>query len=213
MKVELISTVSLENVVRAIRKCWASEGLSDSDCSADCCKSFDLGPKDKSLVQRIIDFDHTSTLEHLNFTFEITGLSRAALQELARTRMSSLSVQSTRYTFKKSLTIKIDELVFITGDEDVDQIVHETMEKIAALYKRRPDIPNDVIKYAIPEALNTTLIWTINVRSLRNFFKLRTSKKALPEMRWLCMEIWGVLPEKVKFLFEDVYDTTVKVGE
>lgn len=210
MKVDLISTVSLENVVRAIRKCWASEGLSDSDYYDDCCKSFELGPKDKALVQRIIDFDHTSTLEHLSFTFEITGLSRAALQEIARHRISSLSVQSTRYTLKKSLATNVDELVFKTGDEDVDQIVHETMEKIASLYKRRPDIPNDVIKYAIPEALNTTLIWTINARSLRNFFKLRTSKKALPEMRWLCMEIWGVLPEKVKFLFDDVYDMTAR---
>lgn len=210
MKVDLISTVSIENVVKAIRKCWASEGSSDStSCITPSC-NFNLGEKDKALVQRIIDFDHTSTLEHLSFTFEITGLSRAALQELARTRISSFSVQSTRYTLKKSLATKVDELVFKTGDEDVDQIVHETMEKIAALYKRRHDIPNDVIKYAIPEALETTLIWTINARSLRNFFKLRTSKKALPEMRWLCMEIWGVLPSEIKFIFEDVYDTTVR---
>jgi len=106
---------------------------------------------------------------------------------------------------------RASKYIVLTGDEDVDKasiVSLELLRQNAVKHKG-----NDTIKYSLPESYKVDLIWTINARSLRNFFKLRTSKKALPEMRWLCMEIWGVLPEKVKFLFDDVYDTTVKVGE
>ena len=198
----------LENVVNAIRTCWDSFERQDSNWwhdphSGD--NSFSLGENDTKLIERIINVDHTSTLEHLSFTFAVSGISRAMLQEAARHRLSSMSVRSTRYTLKKSLDSPVDELVVMTGDADVDKIVNDTMNAIAALYKRRPDIGRDLIKYAIPEALKVDLYWTINARSLRNLFKLRTSPAALPEFRQFCGKVWGELPDQVKFIFEDVY--------
>ena len=62
---------------------------------------------------------------------------------------------------------------------------------------------NDLVKYMIPEAYKTSLVWTINARSLQNFLKLRTDKRALWEIRELAYEIFKQLPEDHKFLFEE----------
>lgn len=60
------------------------------------------GEKDKELIERVGNKNkHSSTLEHIVYSFEIDGISRACLQELARHRMASLSVKSSRYTLKE----------------------------------------------------------------------------------------------------------------
>ena len=192
----------LANCVTAIRTCWDSFDREDSWWDGN---GFNLGPNDKALVQNIINKGHTSTLEHLNFTFEVRGLSRAALQELCRHRVGSFSVQSTRYTLKKLMKAGRPETCILTGDADIDNIIQNTMSQIYSLIAVRPDIANDKIKYAIPEAYKTNLMWTINVRSLRNFMNLRSSNRALQEMRELTIAIWGALPEQIKFMFEDVF--------
>src|SRR5690606_3264905 len=50
------------------------------------------------LFRHIVRSGHTSTLEHLSFTFAIEGISRACLAQLTRHRVGfSYSVQSQRY--------------------------------------------------------------------------------------------------------------------
>jgi len=91
MKVTLLQHTPLEVCAHAIRTCWQS--FNKSDCG---------GEKDKELIDRVGNrYKHSSTLEHLVYTFYIQGISRAVLQELARHRMASLSVKSTRYTLKE----------------------------------------------------------------------------------------------------------------
>lgn len=95
MKVTLLHSTPLWVCARAIRTCWNSHDKSDT--SNGIC-----GEKDRELIERVGNKNkHSSTLEHISFTFEIKGISRACLQELARHRMASLSVKSTRYTLKE----------------------------------------------------------------------------------------------------------------
>lgn len=101
MKVRLLHHAPLSLAITAIRRCYLSDGKSDSVHHS--AAYFELGPKDRALIERVIRDGHTSTLEHLYYCFDIDGLSRAALQELARHRHASLSVQSTRYTLSKQL--------------------------------------------------------------------------------------------------------------
>jgi thymidylate synthase (FAD) len=93
MQVELLQNTSLTVCAKAIRTCWNSHDKSDNG-----------GDKDLELINRVGNkFKHSSTLEHLNYTFYISGVSRALLQELSRHRIASLSVKSTRYTLKAFL--------------------------------------------------------------------------------------------------------------
>lgn len=206
MQVSLLQASPLSIVISAIRKCYESEGRSDSTSKFG---FFTLGPKDEELLRRIISSGHHSTIEHCNFTFDIDGISRGCLQELARHRMASLSVKSTRYTLgriKNSTNLHNKEesgkyLVWCEN-EDVNQAAISALINVQKL--ARQNIPNDQLKYCLPESFKTSLIWTINARSLRNFFELRLDTRAHWEIRHLARIIKELIPKSHQILFEDL---------
>jgi thymidylate synthase (FAD) (EC 2.1.1.148) len=53
----------------------------------------------------------------------------------------------------------------------------------------------------MPEAYKTSLVMTVNARTLQNFLSLRTSKHALWEIQLLAKAMYEVLPDNHKFLF------------
>ena len=200
MQVVLNHYTPLQICSNAIRTCWQSFDKSDNG-----------GERDRELIDRVGNkFKHSSTLEHLVYNFSIIGISRALLQELARHRIASLSVKSTRYTLKE---LKDEEkfnedeyerakkyLVF-TGVEAVDRASIKALENLRVILKS--GISNDKAKYCLPEAYKSELSWTINARSLQNFLALRSDKSALWEIRDLAYKIYDNLPHEHKYLFKD----------
>ena len=254
MKIELLYNTPLWVCSKAIRRCWASEDKSDTitvdgqhdyDCIDDTTKIMTetlpkiiCGDKDKELIERVGNKNkHKSTLEHLVYTFDIDGISRACLQELARHRMASYSVKSTRYTLKelkdeKDFVISNDDegLCNLTNEEyesyressvenynmlyayerakkylvfsSNEQIINNSIMSLELLREALQDgVSNDIAKYCLPEAYKTSLIMTINARSLQNFLELRSNKYALWEIRELALNIYEAIPEEHKYLF------------
>jgi thymidylate synthase (FAD) len=200
MNVTLLQHTPLEITAHAIRTCWQSFDKSDHG-----------GQKDKELIDRVGNkFKHASTLEHLYFTFYIQGVSRALLQELARHRIASLSVKSTRYTLKelKNLEVfdekdyaKASQFIILTHNEMVDTASIKALNNLQAILKE--GVSNDIAKYCLPESYKTELTWSINARSLQNFISLRSDKSALWEIRDLSKAIFKTLPQDVQYLFEE----------
>ena len=205
MKVQLMHHTPLPVAAHAIRTCWQSFDKSDGG-----------GPKDQELIDRVGNkFKHASTLEHLVYTFYIQGISRALLQELARHRMASLSVKSTRYTLKELKNIEpfdesdfegAERFIVLTGNESVDRASIKALNNLQAILKE--GVSNDIAKYCLPECYKTELTWTINARSLQNFLSLRSSKSALWEIRKLAHHIFDALPSDHRYLFEPYMQTT-----
>jgi len=204
MTVTLLQHTSLEICASAIRTCWQSFDKSDSG-----------GEKDKELIDRVGNkFKHASTLEHLVYTYYIQGISRALLQELARHRIASLSVKSTRYTLKElkkeapftcSDTNRAKEYLVLTGVDIVDEMSIKALENLRVVLAS--GIGNDKAKYCLPESYKTELTWTINARSLQNFISLRSDKSALWEIRNLSNLLYDKLPKEHKYLFSiKIYD-------
>ena len=208
MQVTLLSHTPLHTASHAIRTCWQSFDKGDNG-----------GEKDIALIERVGNkLKHSSTLEHLTYTFYIKGVSRALLQELARHRMASMSVKSSRYTLKELkaespfLPLRADSMeraekyVVFSSDEGekreaVDTAILEGLEKLRALVASGESA--DVAKYALIEAYKTELTWTINARSLQNFLRLRSTKAAWGEIRRLAFCVFEALPAEHKFIFED----------
>jgi len=199
MKVTLLHHTPLPVAAHAIRTCWQSFDKSDGG-----------GPKDQELIDRVGNkYKHASTLEHLVYTFYIQGISRALLQELARHRMASLSVKSTRYTLKELKKAEpfgkddfegASQYIVLTGNEMVDRASIKALNELQKVLQS--GISNDLAKYCLPECYKTELTWTINARSLQNFLALRSSKSALWEIRKLSYAIYEALPQDHKYLFE-----------
>lgn len=206
-KVKLLSYTPLEIINTAIRTCWDSHDKSDN-----------LGEKDLDLIKRVVlqNF-HESVCEHCVFNFFIQGISRLNLMELTRHRLASYSVKSTRYTLKElrnetEFTIKDKEraskYINLTDNNNVDECSIQALENVRRLVNNAVNynVTQDLIKYALPECYKTDLTFSINVRSLRNLLKLRTSKSAHFEIRQLAFKLYEALPEEFKFLFADVIE-------
>ena len=196
-------------VVRAARICAASLDKSDTEPGADV-----LGPVDEAFMRSKIlktgDFDvmfppHESVIEHAVYTLDL-HFSRAVLQQVARHRIASPSVESSRIVLKKLIKKMergedIAEYVTFTGDEEIDQGI---LEQTAIMVKHVNKVkPNDKAKYLVTDALRTRAQISLNARSLRNLFVLRTSRHALWEFRQLAFAIADVIPASHRFMFED----------
>lgn len=204
IQVTLLHYTPLQICSHAIRTCWQSFEKSDSTKET-------IGQKDLELIDRVGNkFRHSSTLEHLVYSFYIQGISRACLQELARHRIASLSVKSTRYTLKELKNeapfglddkIRASKYLVFTGNEIVDNASIKALENLREALNF--GIPNDIAKYCLPESYKSELTWTINARSLQNFLSLRSSKSALWEIRELAFKIFENLPNQHQYLFID----------
>lgn len=211
MNVELLFISPKWLVMKGIRKCWKSEMLSDTDISEDI-----LGEKDQALIRNIIKFGHTSTLEHSLITFDVSGISRAVLQELSRHRVGvSPSVESTRYTLRRILedSEDVSDHLVKTGDDVIDQMNVAHMNSLADYMRNYKiangeNIPNDISKYSIVESYKVSEQISFNFRSFGHFVELRDSKRALWEIRDLAQNMLTTIPKDYMIFFEDIVNSS-----
>ena len=97
---------------------------------------------------------------------------------------------------------RASKYIVLTGDDDVDCMSILALENLRQMVQSEK--ANDISKYCIPECLKTSLVMTINARSLQNFLELRTSKHALKEIQELARAMFEALPSEHKFLFRSL---------
>jgi len=157
------------------------------------------GEKDKALIDKVGNkFKHNSTLEMLQYHFDIQNISTSCLLELTRHRTFSYAVQSTRYTTKKrkddlSVSYSHNNSINIAIDK-IMNIVKEEIEK---------GVDNDDLKLLLPQAYNYSLVLRCDARNLQNFLALRTNKQAHYHIRELAYNIYEALPDEHKYLFKE----------
>lgn len=171
----------------------------------------------KNALLDIIKLGHESVLEHINLTYSVKGISRALLQELSRHRHISQSVESTRHTLKKNILADMEEELILYAPMDIafsDSSCYVNKKECSTLgeflvvlirdiVEKHPEMPNDALKYFIPEFWPTNLILTSNIRELRHIIKLRTAPAALKEFQDLALALFLAVPEEYRYLLED----------
>lgn len=137
------------------------------------------GTEADRLIRHILNSGHTSTMEHINFTFSLEGVSRSLLAQLTRHRHFSYSVQSQRYVKLESdsksagFEYVIPETVFY--DNDVSMSYRKLMDDIQKAYDalRKAGVPAEDARYILPNAAKCNLVLTGNLRSLLEFYSKR----------------------------------------
>ena len=202
MEVKLLNCTPLEIADIAICKCYGNEPHIDKE-------------KVKARINRVANVSkHASTIEHIVYSFDIVGISRACLQELARHRIASYTVKSSRYTLqelKNEPSMWFERLADCPWELGYKYLVKVSKEidsynisqlSLIQLHLSKGEV-NDLVKYLLPEAYKTSLVMTVNARTLQNFLTLRTSKHALWEIQLLAKAMYKVLPKDHKFLFNE----------
>lgn len=171
MKVKLVNQMgTVEDISNIASICYGKEKASNP----------------RRLFENLIKLGHTSVLEHMVFTFKIDGISRACLSQLTRHRMASYTVRSQRYCNESKTSYYLPKTIEFRSD--VEKHIDDTFK----LYDKLIDegIKREDARMLLPNAIDTSLYMTINLRSLLNFFILRLDKSAQEEIRQLADKMY-----------------------
>ena len=187
----------------AIRTCYSANkpseivGLEGEKYFGEKATDGGTGTEADRLIRHIMNSKHTSTVEHLSFTFAIEGVSRALLAQLTRHRVGfSFSVQSQRYV-RFGSGDKSGGFDYVVPDKiqanpDALYIFESAMEDIQRAYDklREVGIPAEDSRSVLPNSATTNLVMTANLRSLLDFCgKRREGGGAQKEITELAAEL------------------------
>lgn len=211
--VEMMEPIDAEAILNKIedayRNCYKSEGRNPEH---------DQEKRDR-LIRNCIKAGHESALEHANLTFRVVT-NRGVSHEWVRHRIGvAYSQESTRYCNygnddngitviwpwflgNKNLALSNPQIgetklsIWGKAVRDAESNYLKLLEKGCTAQEARGVLPND---------LKTEIVCTMNVRSMRHFFKLRASKKAHPQIHDLALQLFmTMIRGGLTVLFEDV---------
>jgi thymidylate synthase (FAD) len=166
MKVELISWTRnpIETIAEAASACYDSEPSTE-------------------IVKQCVASGHESVIEHTSFTFKISGISRAAANQLVRHRIASYSQRSQRYCSEDEAKMVVPPS--IQNNPTAIDIYNKIMDRIKEAYQylQALEIPNEDARFVLPNACETIIYVTMNLRTLGNFFGERLCSRSQWEIR------------------------------
>lgn len=232
MRVELIShTPEPERLAATAAKlCYSSSDIESlrSGLSED---------KIESFIDMLVSIGHESVMEHVSFTFGIEGVSRACTHQLVRHRIASYSQKSQRYVNENGFEFvtppeieslpdakaEFDRLMeeitdsyekiadLLTEKHKADFISQGLDEKTAASKARK--LANEDARFVLPNACETKIIVTMNVRSLFNFFRHRCCNRAQWEIRAVANEMLRLCLKAAPHIFAHAGPSCVAEGK
>lgn len=197
---EILGNVTADELLRKIesygRVCYKSESLISDGSAAP-------------FIRRILKNGHESVIEHEKITVRII-CDRGVTHEIVRHRIASYSQESTRYC-NYSQDKFGRELTFIKpcfwNEESPEYLIwKEQMQSIENSYIALIDAGTtpEEARSILPNSLKTEIIVTMNLREWRHFFKLRTSRRAHPQMREISIPLFKAMREILPPVFEDI---------
>lgn len=162
----------------AIRQCYSHKTAMEV-LETESGKYFgEKGKEGARLMNHIVKSGHTSTLEHIHFTFAVEGVSRALLAQLTRHRQLSFSVQSQRYN-KFSSDSRSGGFDYVVPEKIVGtetQLQYECMmSDIQKMYDYliSEGVPQEDARAVLPNAATCNLVTSGNLRSWLEFYNKR----------------------------------------
>jgi len=192
--------INEEEILVFIEKAGRTAYKSEDRITSDSAKKF---------IASIIKSGHESVIEH--FTISVRFIcDRGISHELVRHRIASFTQESGRYCnyskdkFNKEITViepffwekdSIQYLLWKEHCEDAELTYLALLEEGATPEQARSVLPN---------SLKTEVFQTMNLREWRHFLKLRTSKKAHPQMRELVIPLLREFQSEFPTFFSDI---------
>jgi thymidylate synthase (FAD) len=158
----------------------------------------------RKVLFTIMSSGHYSALEHVSYTFAIDGVSRALTHQLVRHRLASYNQQSQRY-----VSYAEDPAFIVPPSVDDDPQAREAfLEACGAAflaYRSLLDagVAAEDARYLLPNAMETKIVVTMNVRELLHFLELRCCKRAQWEIRDLALAMLDLAEPTAPYIFMD----------
>lgn len=193
---EINGEVILKKIEKIGRVCYKSEDKITDDSA-------------RKFVSKILKSGHESVIEHEKVSVRII-CDRGVTHEIVRHRIASYSQESTRYCnynnekFGNELTLI--KPLFWEEDSKEYKLWLETMQTIEDTYNRLIEAGAEPqqARSILPNSLKTEIVVTMNLREWRHFFKLRTAKRAHPQMREVACALLEEFKKRIPVIFDDI---------
>ncbi|MDY0087824.1 MAG: FAD-dependent thymidylate synthase [Coriobacteriia bacterium] len=156
------------------------------------------------VLRTIMNSRHFSALEHASYTFAVDGVSRAMTHQLVRHRLASYNQQSQRYvSYEEEPEFIVPPAV--AADENARVAYDAATSAAFRAYRVLVDagVPAEDARYVLPNAMETKIVITMNIRELLHFFELRCCKRAQWEIRELALEMLALATPTAPYIFMD----------
>ena len=191
-----------------------------------CYMSYGRGRKDiADFIDNLLGMGDGSVFEHVNYGFVFTGVSRSLTHELVRHRAGfAYSQRSQRYVDEGDASYVMPPALTQDGGdvEEVEGTLRDALEKASSSYAElvaafEKALPRDrfpatrdwrkavrqAARSVLPNATETKIFVTANVRAWRHFIEMRGAAFADWEIRRLAIEVLQVLRREAPLLFGD----------
>ena len=158
--------------------------------------------KIRKVLTTIMSSGHFSTLEHASYTFAVEGVSRALTHQLVRHRLASYNQQSQRYVkFKEEPPIV--RPASVDTNPEAAQAFDEAIDACWQAYDKlvQAGVPAEDARYILPNACETKIVVTMNIRELMHFFSNRCCNRAQWEIRELAWKMLELVRPTASFIF------------
>ncbi len=158
--------------------------------------------KIRKVLTTIMSSGHFSTLEHASYTFAVEGVSRALTHQLVRHRLASYNQQSQRYVkFKEEPPIV--RPASVDTNPEAARAFDEAIEACWQAYDKlvQAGVPAEDARYILPNACETKIVVTMNIRELMHFFSNRCCNRAQWEIRELAWKMLELVRPTAPFIF------------
>lgn len=199
-------------IASAAKLCYSAVGIEDINKKL-------TSESTEKFLNMLMSYGHESPIEHVSFTFAIEGVSRSLTHQLVRHRIASYSQQSQRY-------VRLNQFEYvmppsIENDKEAKKVFIDSMEQCQKSYDilveklKGKNIENGIdervaekkaiedARYVFPNACETKVVFTMNARTLMNFFRHRCCDRAQWEIRVLAekmlVEVKKVAPTLFKY--------------
>jgi thymidylate synthase (FAD) len=182
MKVKLLSNTPnpIKTVYTACRTCYSKDNPEDIYNQEHDIENM------LNLIDKVVWADHTSILEHVSFTFSLSGLSRVCSQQLLRKRIgASPSQKSQRYCLENDFNYIFPHNIF--NNSKLREEYFKLMDSIKGFYNSciENKIPKEDARSVLPNSCTTSLLYTINLRSFIELCNQRLCVNAQSEINSL----------------------------
>jgi thymidylate synthase (FAD) len=191
-----------------------------------CYMSFGRGRKDISdFVHNLLSKGDGSVFEHVNYGFVFTGVSRALTHELVRHRAGfAYSQRSQRFVDESEGRFVVPPALSEEreGTGKARALLEDALRSASSSYAElvtalEETLPKDMFpdwrdrrkairqaaRAVLPNATETKIFVTANVRAWRHFIEMRGAAYADWEIRHVALLVLGVLAEEAPMLFGD----------
>ena len=196
-------------------------------------RAMEMGPKEEKLIKYLAEHKHMSPFRHVQFTFTLEGLSKPILMQLYKHQVGigqsggEFREVATPWNEVSGRYVEFEEKFFeptnfrpqhknnkqasVRGQkidrEDEARFVYQNAVKDAYnAYKVLLELGvcKEQARFLLPQALESSVIWTASLEACVHFVKLRTHESAQVEIQELAEIIYQaiepVCPIAVKYL-------------